>query len=145
MICIPGSLAAELRHIAEQQYPHECCGVLLGELAGDNPLAEEIRTVTALHAVQNSWGEGSERRYLISPDVMFDLLRRERAGEFVILGFFHSHPDHPALPSITDRDWAMPWYVYMIVSVLDGRSARLTAWQLDEDGESFVSETVTFV
>jgi proteasome lid subunit RPN8/RPN11 len=142
MIQMCAAHADAIRQHAETDYPNECCGVLLGALSGENPLAEEVRTVTSLYPVSNSWGEGSDRRYLISPDTMFDLLRREREGEFVILGFYHSHPDHPARPSVTDRDWAVPWYVYLIVSVLGGRSSRLTAWQLDEDGESFVSETV---
>ncbi len=142
MIQIDAALADAIRQHAEREYPHECCGVLLGQLSdGPNPL-EEIRKVTALHSVPNSWGEGSETRYLIAPDTMFELLTRERLGEFVILGFYHSHPDHPALPSVTDRDWAAPWYTYMIVSVPGGRSAKLSAWQLDEDGQSFINETV---
>jgi proteasome lid subunit RPN8/RPN11 len=121
------------RH-GEQEFPHECCGVILGDLDQDVRIVRELRPLSNVHE------DGHERRYLVSPDEMFALLREERKTGRKILGFYHSHPNHPAQPSIYDRDWASPWYTYIIVSIQDGTSDVITAWRLEEDRESFMAE-----
>jgi len=73
---------------------------------------------------------------------MFQLLREERTTGVKVLGFYHSHPNHPAVPSGYDRDWASPWYTYIIVSILDGTPDNLTAWVLDDDGAEFLPDEI---
>ncbi len=85
---------------------------------------------------------GQERRYLLSPDTMFALMREERRTGRKVLGFYHSHPNHPAIPSVYDREWASPWYTYIIVSVQNGVPDALTAWQLTDDRSQFEPEDV---
>ena len=147
-----------LRAHGEETYPHECCGVLLGSIdrttlslttivrsVEQGPSVEvtrpaELKVVEQLRALPNVHEEGHERRYLIAPEEMFKLEREARAGGLKILGFYHSHPDHPARPSIYDRDWAWPWYTYIIVAVAKGEPQQMTVWTLDEDRQEFVEE-----
>ncbi|HXG24342.1 MAG TPA: M67 family metallopeptidase [Chthonomonadales bacterium] len=135
-IRLSNSLLAEIRAHAARDYPHECCGVLLGTTEND------VKTVTALRAMPNVHEEGHERRYLIPPDEMFRLEQEARVGSFKILGFYHSHPDHPARPSEYDREWAWPWYSYIIISVIGGEPREMTCWTLDDDREAFSAETI---
>lgn len=83
---------------------------------------------------------GQERRYMVQPDTMFQLMREERKTGIRVLGFYHSHPNHPAQPSVYDREWASPWYTYIIVSILEGKPDALTIWQLTEDRSRFEPE-----
>ncbi len=153
-----------------REFPQECCGVLLGDLENSvGNIDEVVKIVRELRPLPNifepnldfeattnpmeaSSGQaeptnlpGRERRYLVSPDVMFALMQEERRTKRKILGFYHSHPNHPAQPSAYDRDWASPWYTYIIVSILDGTPDTLTAWQLNEDGDALISETIEIV
>jgi len=123
----------QIRLHGEQDFPYECCGALLGEYKNEVRFVREIRPMANVHS------ESHDRRFLISPDQMFALMKEERQTGQVILGFYHSHPDHPAQPSATDLDWASPFYIYIIVSVLSGVAARLTAWELREDRDGFMS------
>ena len=147
---------AEIRAHGGDAFPQECCGALLGSVEGDSKTVQEIRRLS--NAFQSSAefeavtvGEqtaqaqptpGQERRYMVSPDVMFALMREERQTGRKILGFYHSHPNHPARPSLYDRDWASPWYCYLIVSVMEGAPGELTAWTLNDNNE-FQPETLT--
>jgi proteasome lid subunit RPN8/RPN11 len=152
---LSSDLERELRSHAARDYPHECCGVLLGTIETE-PIATyypedrekcdlevrnvEVKVVRALRPLENVHEEGHERRYLIAPQEMFNLEREARAGGQKILGFYHSHPDHPARPSEYDRDWAWPWYTYIIVAVAKGEPKELTAWTLDDDRGAFEEE-----
>jgi len=133
---------AAIREHGETEFPHECCGVILGDLEEDAAHNTEARVVRELRPLSNVHEEGHERRYLVSPDEMFALLREERKTGRKILGFYHSHPDHPAQPSVYDREWASPWYTYIIVSVLKRKSDLMTAWRLDDNRENFSAEEV---
>ena len=110
-----------------ETFPHECCGALVG--SGDR--------VTAVVALPNTTEEGPRRRFLVRPSDYREAERRaaELGGE--LLGFYHSHPDHPARPSQYDLDHAWPTFAYVIVSVMAGRSTDLTLWFLKEDRSSF--------
>ncbi len=138
MIRVSSAQRAQIEHHGEAEFPYECCGVILGEVAGNE------RRILELRPLENVHQDGHERRYLISPDQMFALMREERKTGRKILGFYHSHPNHPALPSVYDRDWASPWYTYIIVSVMNGKAADFTAWQLDDDREKFSAESIQF-
>ncbi|HLJ55164.1 MAG TPA: M67 family metallopeptidase [Chthonomonadaceae bacterium] len=85
---------------------------------------------------------GQERRFMISPQTMFALMQEERRTKRKVVGFYHSHPDHPARPSEYDRAWAMPWYSYIIVSVRGGQPAEMTNWILADDGSRFDPEEI---
>lgn len=122
---------------AKQVYPEECCGLLLGLTEPEGNRLVEVR------AVQNAWDEqiASEmeanssvtkaRRYWISPEEMLVAMRDARDRGMDIIGIYHSHPDHPALPSECDRQLAWPQYSYVILSIQQGEVRELYSWQLD--------------
>ncbi len=152
MIVLAPQIAAAIEEHGASAFPRECCGVLLGDLDGDSRVVREARPLDNAFApslefeqtVERDADEavGQERRYLISPDAMFALMREERRTKRKVLGFYHSHPNHPARPSETDRVWAMNWYSYLILSVQNGRPAELTCWRLAVDGAAFEAEEV---
>ena len=137
MITQPAVLNAIRAH-GRAAYPEECCGFLLGHAASDGNHAIAIRPV------ENRQAEHRERRYTIAPD---DYIAAERAAQrqgFDIVGFYHSHPDHPAQPSPTDlAEATFPGYTYVIVSVRHGEPGSLTAWTLAPDRSRFTHEAIT--
>ncbi|MCW3051746.1 MAG: putative metal-dependent protease of the superfamily [Chthonomonadales bacterium] len=156
MIRLSESDLDAIRTHGASTFPNECCGVLLGDVEDDHKTVREVRALanvfepsaefeTSVLPAGAETGEvaevGQERRYFVSPQEMFALMQEERRTKRKILGFYHSHPNHPARPSAYDREWASPWYTYIIVSVMDGRPADLTAWQLDDDRKAFSAET----
>ena len=122
----PGVAGAIRRH-GEETYPHECCGALVGK--------DDI--VTTVVALPNTTEEGPRRRFLVRPSDYRQAERRatEMGGE--LLGFYHSHPDHPAKPSQYDLDHAWPTFAYIIVSVMNGAAGDMTVWYLKQDRSSF--------
>ncbi|HZN96777.1 MAG TPA: M67 family metallopeptidase [Gemmatimonadales bacterium] len=122
---LSGGLLEELRREAEQAYPAECCGVLAGR-------GSVTKDVTRLVPVTNRRTD-DPHRYLISPDDLRRITDDLHQEELEILGFYHSHPDHPAAPSAYDIEHAWPWYSYLIVRVSGGRAAELASWQLNDD------------
>lgn len=132
-----------IRESAERSYPYECCGLLLGRtIAGGKVLVEVWET-------ENAWDEESarsfvsdskesndftpERRYTIAPETMFAAQRSARERQLDIIGIYHSHPNHPAVPSECDRLWAWQHYSYIIASVQNGKTVDVRSWQLDSD------------
>ena len=111
-LVIDSSVDAVIRRHGEQTYPHECCGALIGR--GDR--------VDAAVELPNTTEEGPRRRFLVS-DRDYKL-SEQRASELggELVGFYHSHPDHPNLPSDFDREWAQPHFSYLITSVDSGLS-----------------------
>ena len=125
----PGVLDA-IRNHGAQTYPHECCGALLG------------RDGTAREAwgLPNTTEEGPRRRFLIRPADYRAAEQRAREAGLELLGFYHSHPDHPARPSQYDLDHAWPVFSYVIVSVTGGRPGDITSWRLAADRSAFEPE-----
>lgn len=122
-----------IRQHGQATYPEEGGGLLLGHLD------EGHASVTEIRVLPNTWDVDAERRrrYLIPSRVM---LREERSAEargLDVIGYFHSHPDHPAIPSEFDRDHALPNWSYVIVSVRQGQAGEVDAWQLQEDRSRF--------
>ena len=122
----PGVAAAIRRH-GEETYPHECCGALVGS---GNRVDHAV-------ALPNTTEEGPRRRFLVRPSDyrLAEARATELGGE--LLGFYHSHPDHPARPSQFDLDHAWPTFAYIIVAVASGVSRQMTVWFLKEDRSSF--------
>jgi len=124
---VDSAVEQEIRRHGEETYPHECCGALVGR--GDH--------VTGVVALPNTTEEGPRRRFLVRPS---DYREAEhQAGELgaELLGFYHSHPDHPARPSQYDLDHAWPTFAYIIVAVAAGSAADMTVWYLLEDRSRF--------
>lgn len=135
LIWSPTLRSAVCRH-SEKGYPDEVCGILIGERAGADKL------VRAVVPTENAWDETAEhhRRFRIAPD---DFVRAERAARAEgreVLGFYHSHPDHEAEPSETDREFAWPTYSYIIQTVHRGISLTVRSWVLTDDREGYDEE-----
>ena len=126
-LVLGGAVGSVIRRHGEETYPHECCGALVGQ----NGAA--IATV----ALPNATEEGPRRRFLVRPiDYRLAEQRaRELGGDLV--GFYHSHPDHPARPSQYDLDHAWPTFAYVIVSVVAGAAEDMTVWWLKDDRTTF--------
>jgi proteasome lid subunit RPN8/RPN11 len=114
-------------------YPHECCGALIGRDG----------VVTGTHALPNTTDEGPRRRFRVSDKDYLAAERQATQAGGELLGFYHSHPDHPAQPSKYDLDHAWPVFSYIIVSVRGGIAADMTSWRLREDRSAFDEEELT--
>lgn len=118
---------------AKETFPEECCGFLIGPDAEPRVVAEVRRAVNTAEADR-------ARRYVIDPR---ETLRVEKSLDgtgLEILGFYHSHPNHPAAPSEFDRGHAWPWYSYVILSIVDREPADLRGWSLDGTTTTFRPE-----
>ena len=126
-LTITAGVDAAIRQHGQETYPHECCGALVGRDGA----------VTAVVALPNTTDEGPRRRFMVRPSDYQLAERRasELGGE--LLGFYHSHPDHPARPSQYDLDHAWPNFAYVIVAVAAGRAGDMTVWWLKDDRSSF--------
>jgi len=127
-------IAAITRH-GEEAYPFEGCGLLLGR-------AEDGRkSVVRVLPVENTREtEARHNRYLIPPEAVMKAEQQAVREGLDIVGFFHSHPDHPERPSDFDREHAWPWYSYLITSVHKGRAVKTAAWTLSDEREAFTPE-----
>ena len=118
-------------------YPNECCGIMYGrDIAGR-------RIVEQLEAVDNAF-DAAERyhRFTITPQTLMRAEKTAGATGQMVLGFYHSHPDHPARPSEYDREHAWPFYSYVIVSIAKGEPLDMTSWVLDEQTETFKRQEI---
>ncbi len=143
-----------IQNQAQRAYPHECCGLLLGEITS---VAEGWqKKVHSLYGTENSWDQDKHefaatevnldttRRYWISPQALLEAQKQARSEGWDIIGTYHSHPDHPAVPSECDRQWAWPQYSYMIVAVENGIPQDCRSWRLD-DYHAFQSEPLQMI
>ena len=121
-----------IRRHGREAYPHECCGALIGR----------DQLVTEALALPNTTEKGSRRRFLVRPADYRAAERRAAELSAELVGFYHSHPDHPARPSRYDLDHAWPVFAYVIVAVEGGEPQGLTSWRLREDRSAFDEEPV---
>ncbi len=140
MLKLPRSLYDSLRRHGEETYPHECCGVLLGQMEGDS------RQVTSVARCGNTRTDSPQNRYNIDPRELVRIQREGRERNEDIVGFYHSHPDHPARWSLTDFAEAH-WYgcSYVITSVEKGKAVTTNAFELtgmDEADKKFLDENI---
>ena len=118
-------------------FPNECCGFLYGHDSTGGG-----RQITLAVPVTNSKEGDQRRRFEISP---LDYLRAEQfalQSDTQLLGVYHSHPNHPAIASQRDLAVAMPYFSYVIVSVMDGEIADLKSWRLKDEVQEFLEEEV---
>jgi len=142
MLKINSTAYDSLRHHGEQTYPHECCGVLLGRFEEDGS-----RTVARALACGNMRADSPHNRYSIDPKDLIRIQREGRERGEEIVGFYHSHPDHPAQWSATDLAEAH-WIgcSYVITSVEKGKAATTNSFELtgtDEADKRFANEEIT--
>ncbi|HJW27997.1 MAG TPA: M67 family metallopeptidase [Saprospiraceae bacterium] len=125
----------DIRYHLESAYPYEACGFLLGS---DN---QRVRHITAFLVAENKSLENHRRRFVIDPK---DYLEAERYADdhhLQLLGIYHAHPDHPAVPSIHDLEFAQPYFSYFIHSIENGKMTTTRSYRL-VNGE-FLEEKFT--
>ncbi len=140
MIVLPPPVRQEIFNHAREGYPNEICGVLVGK--SDGIAQTSCREVVMAVRAKNIEAVRKTDRYRLDPDDMVRAHRLAREQGLDILGFYHSHPDHPAIASQTDLENSAPWggYSYPIVSVMAGEVADLRCWY--REGDAWVEEPI---
>ena len=134
MILLPGSLRKQIEEEGVEAYPNECCGILIGEVN------EPMRRVRRLVPMKNVFDSGERyHRFSIDPLAQIEAEKGADDAGQVVLGYYHSHPDHPAIPSEYDRTHVPPWsfYSHIIVAIEKGRPGGMSAWYIDEESLQF--------
>jgi len=137
MLELNSELAGRIGEHGTRDYPHECCGALLGT---DGAAGRAVRDLLPL---SNRRADSPRNRFSITAD---DVRAAERAATergLDLIGWYHSHPDHPARPSEFDREHAWPWYSYIIVAVAAGVPGEMTSWRLTDDRTRFEAEPIS--
>ena len=133
---IPLHLTPQFARQIEQEgaaaYPNECCGIMYGRDADGQRIVERLQPVSNAFDADEQY-----HRFSISPKQLMDAEKQASSEGRLVLGYYHSHPDHPARPSETDRQHAWPFYSYIIVSIAKGEAVDMTSWVLDEQTEAF--------
>ena len=132
---LEGQIAEAIRSHGVETYPNECCGALIG--------SDGI--VHHVAPLPNTTEEGARRRFLIRPSDYKFVEEEARRLNQELLGFYHSHPDHPARPSQYDLDHAFPFFWYVIVSIQQAKPENMTVWRLADDRSQFREESLVGV
>jgi proteasome lid subunit RPN8/RPN11 len=137
-LVISREILVQIHSHGEAAYPEEGAGFLLGADNGEH------RRVTQIFTTDNAReDEARHNRYLVMPE---DYLKAELTAEGLglsLIGVFHSHPDHPNRPSEFDREWAQPFFSYVITSVNEGKAIASRSWRLTEDRSKFEEEEIS--
>jgi proteasome lid subunit RPN8/RPN11 len=137
MITITEHLLREIREHGVRDYPYECCGLLLGHYIGAAKIVKET------YPISNAREESAKRnRFLIRPEELMQGERYARSKNLEVVGFYHSHPDSPAVPSQYDLEHAWPTYSYIIVSTSAGQANDLFSWEQEPDRSRFNQEEI---
>src|SRR5438552_6400633 len=146
---ISGQLAEKIRAHGAETYPHECCGALLGRdsTSGcENDRGKDAltpaREILQLFPLVNRRDDSPRNRFAVTAEDVRDAEKAAGEQGLEVIGWYHSHPDHPARPSQFDREHAWPWYSYVIVSVMSGEPAEMTSWRLNDDREDYSPENI---
>ena len=132
-VVVPEHALVEIRRHAEQVYNDECCGALIGARPGE---------VAEAFALSNTTDGERQRRFLVGPREYREAEARATDTQRELVGFYRSHPDHPAVPSAFDLEHAWPNLSYLIVSVRNGRAAEARSWRLRADRSGFDEERI---
>ena len=146
---ISGHLSEKIRAHGVETYPHECCGALLGRDSNAVPESDRSkgaltprREILQLFPLVNRRDDSPRNRFSVTAEDVLEAEKAARAQGLEVVGWYHSHPDHPARPSEYDRDHAWPWYSYIIVSVHNGAPQDMTSWRLNDDRSGFSPEEI---
>jgi proteasome lid subunit RPN8/RPN11 len=137
-LIIDPSAEGVMRAHAEQDFPNECVGFFYGHDTA------ESRSISLARPIINSKEGDQRRRFEVSP---IDYMKAEQyalLNDLTLLGVYHSHPQHPAIPSEHDLLQALPFFSYVILSVMDGNMDHIRSWRLSEGGqfeEEFIGNT----
>jgi proteasome lid subunit RPN8/RPN11 len=127
-----------LQHHVESTYPYEGGGWLIGR---DDELGRKV--VVEIQPIENQRARADQHNRILITDQLYREGEAYAEGkDLMLIGFFHSHPDHPARPSEFDREHALPWWSYLIISVERGKSADALSWELREDRSGFNAEEI---
>ena len=129
----------DVGHIHEhvrEAYPEECAGALVGMDVG------EIKIVVDVWRAENTHEEERSRRFLIEPSKIKEFEERASELDLDLLGFYHSHPDHPAEPSEYDLEHAWPYYSYVIASVRESGVEDMRSWVLEDNRSGYEEEQI---
>lgn len=136
MLVVPGRLLEQINAHVEKAYPEEGAGFLIGE-------SDAVKEILAL---PNSREDGARHnRFLFTPE---DYLQAELKADELglsLIGVFHSHPDSPNIPSEYDREWAQPFFSYIITRVDHGKAVNSRSWRLLEDRSNYEEEEIEIV
>ena len=129
----------EIATHGERDYPYECCGLLLGAFAAGGP-----KTIAEIYPISNAREEEAKRnRFLITPEEFMEGEQYAEKNGLAVVGFYHSHPDSPAVPSQYDLEHAWPTYSYVIVSVRNQQAIDLFSWEQEPDRSRFDMEEIS--
>ena len=134
-LMIHQELAEQIRSHGAETFPFECCGAMLGR-------DSDLREVLALFPLVNRRDDSPRNRFAVTAEDVRDAEKAARDRGLDVIGWYHSHPDHPARPSEFDREHAWPWYSYVIVSVMGGAPAEMTSWRLNDDRLAYSPESI---
>jgi proteasome lid subunit RPN8/RPN11 len=137
MITIANEQLNEIREHGVRDHPFECCGLLLGRFAAEGKIVSET------YPISNAREESAKRnRFLITPAELMRGERYARERDLEVVGFYHSHPDCPAVPSQYDLEHAWPTYSYIIVSTRADEATDLFSWEQEPDRSKFNPEEI---
>jgi proteasome lid subunit RPN8/RPN11 len=136
MLKLKENQVSEIAAHGERDYPYECCGLLLGTFEDDG-----VKSISEVYPISNAREETAKRnRFLIRPEELLRGEQHAQAKGLDVVGFYHSHPDHPAVPSQYDLEHAWPVYSYIVVAVKAGAASDLRSWEMQPDRSKFVEE-----
>ena len=137
MIDIKKNHIDQIKEHAQKDYPYECCGILLGKFENGEKTVTQV-----LEIVNEKEDENKHNRYLIPSSKILETELYAIKNGLDIVGFYHSHPDHSAIPSAYDVEHALPVYSYLIVSVYDAKVVDFTISVLSQDRAKFEKELI---
>lgn len=133
MITLSKTHLTEIQNHGTEAYPEECCGAMLGR----------DKTVHKIVRIENQSSENKHRRFSITPQDYMALEKLAKKEGLNLLGFYHTHPDHPARPSETDLKFAWPVFSYIILSIQKGVPGEFNSFVLDEEAQAFLPEKIS--
>ena len=140
MITISNEQLHEIREHGVRDHPYECCGLLLGRFTAEGKIVKET------YPISNAREESAKRnRFLITPEELMRGERYARGQDLEVVGFYHSHPDCPAVPSQYDLEHAWPTYSYIIVSTTADQAKDLFSWEQEPDRSRFTQEEIKLI
>jgi proteasome lid subunit RPN8/RPN11 len=141
-LCISAELAWKIRAHGAETYPNECCGALLGRDASGEAGQQRPREILGVYPLVNRREDSPRNRFSVTSQDVLEAEKTAGASGLDVIGWYHSHPDHPARPSEYDREHAWPWYSYVIVSVRGREPKEMTSWRLEDDRARYREESI---
>ena len=146
MIILSKTQLNEIQLHGKEAYPEECCGAMLGKVNSNNEKVTE-----KIFRIENNWEnvsgtiETKNRRFAITAEDYKKLELEAKNLNLTLLGFYHTHPDHPAEPSGTDLSYAWPFFSYIIQSIKNRNADVINSFELDLDTNQFIKEELKII